>query len=202
MNTINLPKSISAMTLLELLIVIVIAAVLLTMGLFSLIALRNQTAVRNASAEFAQNLRSVRNDARNGVLPGKDASSETATIAAADSLDFFVLRVEDNQYYRTTCDDQDPSLICQATSPSLKGSIFDSINIEPIEPETGTPTEECNAILMDLATGRFSFATGNGNNIIPNSRERCSYRFTHAQTGLVNQVIVELDSNISDIVLD
>lgn len=198
MQTNNLP----AMSLLELLIVMVIAAVLLGLGLGSLITLRNQTTVRNSASEFAQNLKSVRNDARNGVLIGKDPNNEQANIAAVDALDFFSVRVQDDEYYRTTCDD-DVNLSCQPADNSLKSGLYDVVDIIPVDTSTGQEdSANCSAILMDLATGRFSFATLNGDTLTKNQTQECEYVFRHSQTAGLNEVTVTVTSGVGDIIIE
>lgn len=193
------------MTLLETLVVMLITAILLGLGITALVSLRNRLAVRNASSELVQNIASVRNDARNSVLVGKNpANSSTAfveNIEAADALDYYVIKFTENSYTRGICD-EDINLNCEFDSNTLKGSQYDIVEIIPEAPGGGGSPEDCSALVVFLTTGRFQFGrvatNAQESQVTTNNVESCVYRLEHVQTR-ITRARIEINAVTGDI---
>lgn len=174
------------MTLLETLVVILIAAVLLGLGITGLTALRNRLAIRNASSELVQNINTVRNDARNSVLVGKQPNNDLANIEAADKLDYYVIKFSQLNYTRGICD-ENINLECTFDDRAMKGLAFDIVEVIPEGPATGGGSaDDCTALVIFLTTGKFQFGRLNGDGktatVTTNNIESCNYRLEHRLT--------------------
>lgn len=199
-------RKLPAMSLIELLVVILITAVILTLGISSLIGLRNRLTVRNAAGEFILNVNSVRNDARNGVIPGKQTNygsqgsasvSDKENIRTAEELDFYVVGLKSNTYYRGICDQTGiNTLSCTFNSQSLKGAIYDVVEVK--SQLNGTESANCAAIVMSLTTGKFRFGNLTGDTVTMNNTAECQYQFVHSATRAVT-TNVKINSNKSEI---
>lgn len=181
------------MTMVELLVVILIAAVILTLGIGSLLGLRNRLILKQAAGEFIQNINSVRNDARNGVLPdkvtnyssqGASSISDKENIRIAEELDYYVLALKGDTYFRGSCDQTGTkTLECAFDTQPLKSSLYEVAEMKAVNEENANT--DCAAIVMSLTTGKFQFGSLSGDTVTLNNVPECNYTFTHKLTPVI-----------------
>lgn len=170
----------SAFSLLELIVVMAIAAILMSLGLTSLISLRNTTLIKQSVTEFTENINGVRNSARNTVISGRPVgvspAAEEETINAVNNLDYFAIKFENNNYQQGTCSSTSTQLICTFSAVNM-------LKPNPANVIVNPEAEGCGAIIFSLSTGNFRFANLAQEVATFNNTKKCNYSFRNGETG-------------------
>jgi prepilin-type N-terminal cleavage/methylation domain-containing protein len=188
-----------AFSLIETLVVLAISAILLGLAITSMVSLRNNTIVKQAVTEFIENSNTVRNAARNSLLNRQsvDDSDISGIVDLSEDLDYYaiVFSQSEQTYFKGTCsvDEDTGDIACVFSQNDLKGKESDIVNVY-------TADEDCTVILYSLSTGDYTFAknlTSGAIQVAPQTKNKCVYRFEHAQTQGV-YFDLELDRTISE----
>lgn len=216
-------RKLPAFSILEMLIVLVITAIILSLGINSLINLRNRNFVRQAVTEFSENFTSIRNSARNSELTRSNSGTlqqqDQSLLSQISTTDYFVLGIaSDGNYYKGSCAGplNNPTTVnCAILDPSLRTELSNNITVETgtYDEVTGVfspaDTSRCRFYIFNLATGNFRFGEGQGttastvnlpavinvNVVPPTSYTNCYIRFAYQDSSTAESI---LKINFSD----
>jgi type II secretory pathway pseudopilin PulG len=177
-------QKLPAFTLLELVVVIAIAAALMGIGINSLRTLRDRTSVKLAVDEFVLAFNGTRNLARNSVLSNRAAGSgldiDIQNAQKASNLDYYAMIFQDEQkYYRAECTQDLTKINCTDISGNLKTEVNSLVNVRA----SSSNADYCKVILFNLSTGKFQLMNLN---FQTSKATECTYTFTHQQDPAAN----------------
>jgi prepilin-type N-terminal cleavage/methylation domain-containing protein len=185
-----------AFSLIEILVVLAIVAVLIGMGVVTLIGLRNRTLAKQAVDEFILNVNTLKNTARNSVVSDRPSGFNVGIdddVIVADKiskLDFYAMAFREGEYYQGECSDETTFLTCQFQPGSMKSSSLTLIDMNPDD------EQQCTAIIFSPTTGKFSFGKVDGNNLSLDTKGICTFNFVHKQSPDIRfRVAVDKEKN-------
>ncbi len=116
-----------AFTLLEIIIMLGIAAVVMGMGTYSLITFRNYTQVQNVYTDIVSVLRQEQNKAKNSITSEQKAIDTGSII---DSIpDYYAVFFESNNYSIYYCEEISDRVNCFVENQNLKKTKFSGVSV-------------------------------------------------------------------------
>jgi len=179
-------------SLVELMVVMAITAVIISLGLNSLVGLRDRTFTKQTVDEFVQNFNSIRSDARNNILPRSSTQSLDSIIAVSN----IIIDIKgDGQYYKGVCSISGSNTTCAIDKGSLKSETHSGIKVTTDPTDSNSPN--CGVVSFSLSRGEFSFGTISADGTytetpVAQQPKYCVYLFSNLQNPTI---IIKLKLN-------
>lgn len=153
----------SAFSLLELVVVLAIVAVMMSLGITSLVELRNRTMLKQAVDNMIQNFNTTRNSARNSVIDRgqlgtglTDLALDKAILDQSDAIDYYAIILNygtDGDYYKGSCKSTGVGTTYTCTfdkTAKLKGAAYESVKVNAV-------ADTCNTIIFNMGRGNIGY---------------------------------------------